>query len=156
HPDMIPSLTRYGVPEDRITASGIPVHSIFSRSAPTAPIFKQLELDPKKRVVLVLAGGLGLQSLLKAVENLFQLTSVQLITVSGKNEALRQQLTRLQAPIGMKVVHLGFVKNMHELLSIADLVITKPGGLTVTECVVKKRPMIFFDPIPGQEEANAE
>jgi processive 1,2-diacylglycerol beta-glucosyltransferase len=157
HEAMMPILARYGVSPSRVTASGIPVHPCFSEPASPSSIFHNLGLDSKLPVILMLSGGLGLNELQNAVEKLFSLRrNVQILTVSGKNEVLRARLDKLQAPSSTRLMNLGYVRNMHELLTISDLVITKPGGLTVSECLAKKKLMVLFSPIPGQEEKNAE
>jgi processive 1,2-diacylglycerol beta-glucosyltransferase len=157
HEQMVAALARYGVPVWRVTVSGIPVHPCFSDPVSNASILEGLGLDPDRPVIMMLAGGLGLNELSRALQQIFTLPrSVQIITVSGKNEALRARLDKLQAPASVRLLNLGFVRNMHELLSISDLVITKPGGLTVSECLAKNKLMILFSPIPGQEAKNAE
>ncbi len=82
---------------------------------------------------------------------LITMPRVQLVTVFGKNEGLRLQLGRLPIPRLMRVLHLGYVQSIHDHLSVAIVVITKPGGLTVTECRVKKKPMIFLIPYRGKK-----
>jgi processive 1,2-diacylglycerol beta-glucosyltransferase len=157
HEDMRQALARYGVPGTSVSATGIPVHPQFVEPVSPSAIFRELGLDPTRRVVLVLTGGLGLNQLKNAVQTLFSLPAgTQIVTVAGKNELLRAQLDQLQVPAAIKLVNLGYVNNMHELLTISDLVITKPGGLTVTECLAKKKIMLLFSPIPGQEERNAQ
>jgi processive 1,2-diacylglycerol beta-glucosyltransferase len=116
-----------------------------------------LGLDATRPVLLVLAGGLGLPMLKKSVQTLFHLNRpVQIITVAGKNEALRRRLDKFAPPDHIRLINQGYVRNMHELLTVSDLVITKPGGLTVSECLAKRRPMLLYAPIPGQEERNAD
>jgi processive 1,2-diacylglycerol beta-glucosyltransferase len=157
HEDMKETLAGYGVPPSRVTVSGIPIHPSFSEPVSVAPLLSGLGLNREKPIILVLAGGFGLSLLKNAVEKLFTLAGgAQIVTISGKNEALRAQLGTLAPPPGVKLVHLEYVHNMHELLTISDLVITKPGGLTLSECLAKKKIMLFFAPIPGQEEKNAE
>jgi len=157
HADMTEALGRYGVPPARVVASGIPVHPCFSEPVSPSSIFNDLQLDPRRPVILVLAGGLGMNPLKAAVEKLFLLPGgAQIITVAGKNESLRAQLDALKPPANVRLLNLGYVRNMQELLAVSHLVITKPGGLTVSECLAKKKLMILFSPIPGQEEKNAE
>lgn len=156
HEELAATLARYGVPPSRVAASGIPVHPCFSDPVSPAAIFRDLGLDPLRPVILMLAGGLGLNELLNAVERLFALPGgAQIITVSGKNQALRARLDKLPTPPSITLRNLGFVYNMHELLTISHLVLTKPGGLTVSECLAKNKLMVLFSPIPGQEEKNA-
>jgi len=157
HEDMTSALAAYGVSPTRVVASGIPVHPSFSEPVSPSSVFRNLNLEPHRPVILMLAGGLGLNQLKDAVEKLFVIPGeIQIVTVAGKNEALRDQLDALKPPPSIKLVNLGYVDNMHELLAISDLVITKPGGLTVSECLARKKIMILFSPIPGQEEKNAE
>jgi processive 1,2-diacylglycerol beta-glucosyltransferase len=157
HEELADRLMAHGVPSSRIAVTGIPVHPVFSSTVSDALVRQKLCLDPVKPVLLVLAGGLGLPMLEKSVEQLFRLDRpVQILTVAGKNEALRERLNRLTPPPHIRLVNQGYVRNMDELLSISDLVITKPGGLTLSECLAKRRPMLLYAPIPGQEERNSE
>ena len=157
HESMTEALMRYGVQRSSIVASGIPVHPVFSEPIAPSTIFQSLSLDAQRPVVLMLSGGLGLHELQKAVERLLTLPQpLQIISVAGKNELLRKRLSQLKVPAHMTLVNLGYVRNMQELLTISSVVITKPGGLTVSECLAKMKPMILFSPIPGQEEKNAE
>jgi processive 1,2-diacylglycerol beta-glucosyltransferase len=157
HEELAGRLVAQGVSSSRITVSGIPVHPVFLVPVSEALLRQKLGLDPVKPVLLVLAGGLGMPMLEKSVQELFRLgRPVQIVTVAGKNDALRERLNRLTPPPHIRLVNQGYVRNMHELLSISDLVITKPGGLTVSECLAKRRPMLLYAPIPGQEERNAD
>jgi processive 1,2-diacylglycerol beta-glucosyltransferase len=157
HEDMVETLSRYGVPRSRVTVSGIPVHPCFLKPASLSQEIHDLQLDSARPVILVLSGGLGLYELEDAVKRLFALPGhPQIITVSGKNELLRTRLDKLKVPSNTTLLNLGYVRNMHELLDVSQVVITKPGGLTVTECLAKKKLMVLFSPIPGQEEKNAE
>ena len=77
----------------------------------------------------------------------------QVMVVTGRNEALRQQLATCDWRHATRV--LGFVNHMPELMAAADLIVTKPGGLTASEALAVGRPLLLVNPIPGQEEANA-
>jgi processive 1,2-diacylglycerol beta-glucosyltransferase len=157
HEGMIPALRRRGVPLSRVVVSGIPVHPCFSDPIPLEPVFQSLDLDPQEPVILVLGGGLGLNRLKEAVERLLTLPGwPQIVTVAGRNDALRSRLNELRFPSTVRLLNLGYVDNMYELLNIANLVITKPGGLTVSECLALRKLMVLVSPIPGQEEKNAD
>jgi len=157
HKGMVAALHRHGVPPSRVTVSGIPVHPCFSDPVRPSLVFKKLGLDPSRPVILVLSGGMGLNRLKEVVEKTLSLSGYpQIVTVAGRNAALKTQLDRLQIPASVRLLNLGYVDNMYELLSVSNLVITKPGGLTVSECLAKRRPMILVSPIPGQEERNEE
>ena len=98
--------------------------------------------------VLIATGSFGMGP----IEQLINLLSgYQLLIVCGQNHVLYEHLNVSQA----RSVHvLGLVDNMDELMSVADVMVTKPGGLSISEALVKKLPMIFFSAIPGQEANN--
>lgn len=143
-------LARLGCPEDRIRVTGIPIHPIFSRTRETA--CRALKLPENRPVVLFMSGGFGMGDMETAVNRLLRLADrCQLVVVCGKNESLRKRISRIS---GIQV-H-GFVKNVQDFMQESDLVITKAGGLTVSECLAKGAPMVIYSPIPGQEERNCD
>jgi processive 1,2-diacylglycerol beta-glucosyltransferase len=88
------------------------------------------------------------------IEACYQLSSpLQIVVVCGKNKKLYQRLKALPLRQHHLVV-LGFVENIHELMKVADVLISKPGGMTVAESLCCQLPLIIYRPIPGQEEAN--
>ena len=157
HEGMAKTLSRYGIPASRVMTTGIPVLPSFLRETSVFHTRRKLNLDDQRPVFLMLSGGLGINELEGAVKRLMvQPGRKQIITVSGNNALLRSRLERLIVPSDTSLVNLGYVNNMHELLDVSHFVITKPGGLTVAECLAKKKVMVLFSPIPGQEEKNAE
>ncbi len=143
-------LTRMGYPEEKIRVTGIPIHPTFARTRETAR--RALKLREALPVVLFMSGGFGVGDMETAVERLARLADrCQIVVVCGKNEALRKKLSRTK---GLQV-H-GFVKNVQDFMQESDLVITKAGGLTVSECLAKGAPMVIYSPIPGQEERNCD
>ena len=128
-------LARYGYPSGQIRTTGIPIHPMFSQ-------------------ILFMSGGFGMGHMEEALERILAIPlPFSLTVVAGKNEAMRKKLEKIAA--GRAAVH-GFVGNVHDLMGKSDLIITKAGGLTVSECLAKKLPMVIFSPIPGQEECNAD
>ena len=81
-------------------------------------------------------------------------TPVQLVMVCGRNEELRREMAVQDHRHPTHV--LGFVTNMHELMAVADLILSKPGGLTSSEALAMGKPMFVLNPIPGQEAANSD
>jgi processive 1,2-diacylglycerol beta-glucosyltransferase len=78
----------------------------------------------------------------------------QTMVVTGHNEELRRELAVAERKHPTHI--LGFASNMHELMTVADLIITKPGGLTASEAMALGKPLLMLDPIPGQEAANSD
>nr|WP_303740802.1 glycosyltransferase [Lutispora saccharofermentans] len=102
-----------------------------------------------------MGGGLGLGSINRIVKELDKkLSNIQIIAVAGRNERLEVKLKNLDTKNHLVVY--GFASNMHELIEVSDLVITKPGGVTTAEVLSREKPLIIFSPIPGQESDNAE
>ena len=151
-----------GVPPGRIHVTGIPVMPAFSD--PDVPALShdacatELGLDPSRPVLLMASGGAGVGDLASMVERVLLLggdSGLQVIAVAGRNAETHQKLQALAARHPGRVVAIGFTSEMHKLMAAADLVVTKPGGLTVSECVALGKPMLLISPIPGQEEHNA-
>jgi processive 1,2-diacylglycerol beta-glucosyltransferase len=139
-------LARYGYPSEQIRTTGIPIHPVFSQETPR-------EASPKPQI-LFMSGGFGMGHMESALERILAIPlPFSLTVVAGKNETMRKKLEKIAA--GRATVH-GFVTNVHDLMGRSDLIITKAGGLTVSECLAKKLPMVIFSPIPGQEECNAD
>jgi processive 1,2-diacylglycerol beta-glucosyltransferase len=109
--------------------------------------------------VLTSAGGFGVGRVIPAIETMTAAASraggADIVVVAGRNDKLRARAAGLRPPRGVKLVALGFVDNMHELTAAVDLMVSKPGGLTSSECLARRLPMLIVDPIPGQEERNA-
>jgi processive 1,2-diacylglycerol beta-glucosyltransferase len=154
--DLKNQMVEAGVDEDCIEATGIPLKRDFQPMERTAALYEKYGLDPEKRTVLIMAGSYGvLQGLKHVCESLASLAQVQLVVVCGKNESLYESMSE-----GMgdrpNIRVFGFMKEMHELMSLSDTMVTKPGGITLTESIQCGLPVVLFRPVPGQERDNAE
>jgi processive 1,2-diacylglycerol beta-glucosyltransferase len=106
-------------------------------------------------VLLVLSGGFGMGPVGEIVGEVDKVESpFQIIVVTGRNEELRRELAAADRRHPTQV--LGFANNMHELMALSDLVISKPGGLTSSEALALGKPLFILNPIPGQEAANSD
>ncbi|MFD2610981.1 MGDG synthase family glycosyltransferase [Paenibacillus gansuensis] len=149
-------LLQRGVPSGKIQITGIPVHPNFWEQHNKEEIRQRFGLK-NMPTVLVMGGGWGLvsnQELLEYMANWNQ--DVQMIICLGSNEKARAELE--QNPVFRKEnIHLlGFTKEVDKLMEVSDLLVTKPGGMTCTEGMAKGIPMLFYKPLPGQEEENAQ
>jgi len=148
-------LVARGVPPERILATGIPVSSKFSRKPDARALRRRLGLRGDLPLVLVLGGGFGVGPVTEALAHIDKARKpLQTLVVAGRNESLRRRLSSQDRRHPSKV--LGFVSNMHELMSASDLIVSKPGGMTSSEALALGRPLCVIDPIPGQEAANSD
>ena len=147
----------YGVPEEKIIVTGIPVSARFSEFFDKEQILDELGLVSNKTTLLFFAGGgLGLGKSEGIFEELVESDyDFQLIAVTGKNEKQKSRFENIAKKCSKNIVVLGYTNKVPELMSASDFVITKPGGLTSTECLAMCKPMIIINPIPGQEEQNS-
>lgn len=146
-----------GVPRERISVTGIPVMPQFSAPLERAVCAAELGVDPAKFTVLMMAGGAGVGSLDDLAARLLALPDdLQLIALAGRNADLLKRLQSLAKQHPRRLFPLGFTTTVERVMTAADLVVTKPGGLSVSECLAKRKPMLLVSPIPGQEERNAD
>lgn len=150
-------LQSWGVPAQDIQVTGIPVHPAFSLSKDRAALLAKHGLDGTRPIILQLAGGFGVGPIEKLFQALMNVeTPLQLVSISGRNEELKKKLERLTVPPRHRAKVLGFTKEIDELMSLADLVVSKPGGLTTSETLACGAVMVIVNPIPGQESRNSD
>jgi len=150
-------LSGHGVAPERIEVTGIPVDPRFERSLGRAEARARFDMDPRRPAVLVMGGGSGVGPLAELAERLARLALEPLVVVAcGMNPGLRAQVEALPAAREGKVRALGYTQEMHVLFEACDVVVSKAGGLTCAEALVKGTPLVVFRPTPGQEVRNAE
>ncbi len=145
-----------GIRADRIRVTGIPVHPRFARRAESRDGLRlRLGLPLDRHVILMMGGGLGLgplERMMRALEG--APVPVCAVVVAGRNRRLEKRVLEAANGIGYPLRVVRFVDNVDEYMHAADLLLTKPGGLTTSEALVAGVPMILFKPLPGQEERN--
>jgi processive 1,2-diacylglycerol beta-glucosyltransferase len=148
-------LVARGAPAGNIVATGIPISAKFSQTMDRRAARKKMGLRDDLAVLLVLSGGFGMGPVGEIVGEVDKVESpFQIIVVTGRNEELRRELAAADRRHPTQV--LGFANNMHELMALSDLVISKPGGLTSSEALALGKPLFILNPIPGQEAANSD
>ncbi len=162
HDKMKQHLICKGIPEPKIYATGIPISNRFSELHDTQKILNQYQFSDKKQTVLFFGGGeygLGKTRTTQIFESFVQCDyNLQIIAIAGKNLKMKTTFEEIVKKYNKldTVKILEFTNEVPELMSIADMVVTKPGGLTTSESLASHLPMILINPIPGQEEENAE
>jgi processive 1,2-diacylglycerol beta-glucosyltransferase len=154
-PETQSGLVARGVDPALVMPTGIPVSLRFSKAPTLRQARKQAGLRDDLPVLLVLGGGFGVGPVEQILSELNKRKSTtQIVVVCGRNAELRRKLAILDMRHPLRL--LGFVENMQDWLATADLVLTKPGGLTTSESLALGKPILVLNPIPGQEEANSD
>lgn len=152
---MRQTLGMRGVTLDRVRVTGIPIDGRFARPASKAALCQGLGIHPDKRTVLLMGGGLGIGPLEKALRYIDRLPhDVQTVVVVGKNPPLERRLVEAARTLRRPVTVLGFVPNVYDYMRCADILVSKPGGLTSAEALATELPFVMLRPLPGQEERN--
>ena len=149
-------LVRQGVAAERVFPTGIPIDASFGRLLDRYAATRELGLTARQPTVLIMGGGLGIGPVADAVRSLDGIDrELQIVVVAGRNAELRRRLRAVARASRHYIVAFGYTHRVRELMAAADLLITKPGALTVSEALSAGLPMVLVSPLPGQEEDNA-
>ena len=155
--EVAAELVERGIPPERVRVTGIPIRPAFAEPADRASARTRLGVGPEECLVVVLTGAFGMmRGAQEACRRLAWLSRpVRLVVVTGHDRRLREMLSQelKGAPNPPQV--LGFVDEVRDLMAAADVLVSKAGGLTVSEALAVGVPMVIFAAIPGQEEGNA-
>ena len=150
-------LQHWGIPAADTFATGIPIHPVFSTPKDRNTCIAKHGLAADRPIVLQLSGGFGVGPIEKIFHGLLSVEQpIQLVTITGRNEKLKDALGKIKPPARHKVKVMGFTKEIDELMQAADLVVSKPGGLTTSEVLARGAVMVIVNPIPGQESRNSD
>ena len=156
-------VARVGVPRDRLRVTGIPVDALFASPGDRVAARQRFGLDPAAPVVLVSAGGEGIGPIEPLVRSLLALERRwQIVAIAGKSEKTRRRLEELSRQAGAlsggtpRLCAVGFTNEMDQYMAAADLLVGKAGGLTTSEALARALPVALIEPLPGQEERNAD
>lgn len=148
------SVQKKGIPKEKILPFGIPIMDKFMHIIPKDEARMKMGIN-NENTVLVMGGSMGFGNMTNTLKKIDALDlPFQIIVVCGNNEKLYKKVNKTE--FSHKVYAYGYVSNVDELMDCADCIITKPGGLTSSEALAKKLPMILSAPIPGQEDRNSE
>ena len=164
HNKMKDYLINKGISESKVFDTGIPISENFQKQYNKKEIFDKYNLDESKFTILFFGGGefgLGKTRTVQIFNNFVEETknnNIQIIAISGKNPKMKSAFEEVvnsnNAGINVRIIE--FSNEVPKLMAIANLVVTKPGGLTTSESLASHLPMVVINPIPGQEEENAE
>jgi processive 1,2-diacylglycerol beta-glucosyltransferase len=142
-------LCRKGVKRGIIKDFGIPISHKFLKVFDRRALSEKIGINPDKFTVLLMTGSFGLGPIEKISRILAG--KVQLLVVCARNKRLFERLHKLNLP---EVRVFGFIDNSEEMMAVSDVIVTKPGGLSIAEAMVRELIPVFISPIPGQETGN--
>lgn len=154
-------INKYKINENKIHVTGVPISPRFLETFNDSEIYKEFNLNPSKKTILFFGGGefgLGEKRTVEILKALCKhLDNYQIIAVSGKNKKMNIEFLNFKNSIQNNDLHVfEYINKVPELMHISSVIFTKPGGLTSSESLVSSLPMVIINPIPGQEEENAE
>ena len=155
-------LINKNINKSKVFVTGIPISNRFLQNYSKKEILNQYQLEENKKTILFFGGGefgLGKTKTFQIFESFLKCElPIQIIAIAGKNEKMKTNFEEIVKKYNKEntVRILGFTNQIPELMAISDLVVTKPGGLTTSESLASHLPMVVINPIPGQEEENAE
>ena len=156
-PRVADELAGHGVDRSRIDITGIPVDERFSRVIGRRVARERFGLDQEQHVVLLMGGGSGVGPLVEVAASLAaSRLKPRVIVVCGTNHRLRDEIDALPEALSGQVRTLGFTHEVDGLLEACDVIVSKAGGLTCSEALVKGTPLVLFRPTPGQEVRNTQ
>lgn len=161
--ESVEYMVRIGVPREKLRVTGIPVDPVFAAPADRVAARKRFGLDVDAPTVLVSAGGEGVGPIEQMVRDLLAMQRPwQIVAIAGKSEKMLRHLEELARRAGTlpsstpRLCAVGFTKEMDQYMAAADLLVGKAGGLTTSEALARALPMALIEPIPGQEDRNAD
>lgn len=154
--DLRDQLAQNGIPPTRIAATGIPLRASFSSARAYSHVAERFGFDSSRPIVLVMCGAYGARAGLRDLCRRLTLDGrMQAALVCGRNRTLETAMREAFGAADSRVRVFGYVEQIHELMAVSSCIITKPGGLTLTEAMQARLPIFLYRPLPGQELNNA-
>jgi processive 1,2-diacylglycerol beta-glucosyltransferase len=155
HEGMVDELKQLEVAPSKIRVSGIPIRPAFTKEFDQHELRRKMGLDPNLFTLMVMSGGNAVGPLTEILKILGKLEEqFQVVFITGANRKLFLQLQEILGEMNINGQVLGYIDNVHEYMAASDLLISKAGGLTVTEALTIGLPMVIIQPTPGQEDGN--
>lgn len=148
---------RKGFSDAQLLPYGIPIHPKFAASESRENARRKLGLAPDVPTVLLMGGSMGYGHMAETLARLDKIDikqDFQMLVVCGNNAKAKAEIDAMTTR--HRMIAYGFVQNVDEMMDASNLIVTKPGGLTTSEALAKRLPMIIVNPIPGQEQRNAD
>lgn len=156
HEGMQQDFVNRGFPKEAIRVSGIPVNPAFAEPVCKNTARKKLGFRPNQKIYLLMTGGIGCENMMQLCKEMIPSLEMDslLVVMTGRNEKMKQELNKNYADIPQLVI-VPFTPKVHLYMAAADVLISKPGGLSSTEAAIANIPLVHVNAIPGCETCNA-
>ncbi len=148
-----------GIEREKIYITGCPIFPDFSRSYSDEAkkrLRDEFGLPQKANLVMVMMGGENIGRIATISRTLLDhFPGISVLAMTGKDHKLYQRIEKMKAKYPGRVFPVTFTPRVSDYMAISYLVVSKPGGITISECLAMQKPVIIMDPIPGHEEKNA-
>ena len=150
-------LSHWGVAPGNVTVTGIPIHPVFSQPLDRRHALRAQALVGDRPILLQVAGGFGVGPIEQLFRGVLSVENpLEIIVVTGRNADAKAELEKISIPRRHRARILGYTTEIDQLMAAADIVLTKPGGLTTSEVLARGAAMAIINPIPGQESRNSD
>lgn len=143
-------LIQRNIQKERILITGIPIHPKLKG------VHKKTMASSSHLSILISGGSLGTGVMKLLVQNIGKSEKIHYIVLCGKNKKLYQELKTRNHPRIIPMAYIESKEEMNDLYHSMDAVLTKPGGVTISECLFKQIPILVYHTLPGQEEMNLD
>jgi processive 1,2-diacylglycerol beta-glucosyltransferase len=148
-------LMQKGIEPAKVKVTGIPVYPKFKKDKDKAELEEKFSINNQIPTILIMGGSHGIGPFVDILKMLDKMDErLQSIVVCGRNKKLKKRLSSFKPNLIKDVKIFDYVDNIDEMMTVSDILITKPGGITITEALTKKIPMIIYNAIRGQESEN--
>ena len=143
----------FGISDEKVKVTGIPIHPNFEKPVNKHKACSNLGLNPEKEIIMLIGGDTG-HGPIEEVVRIFDRSDIesQMVVICGNNEKLYERLKVIDFKHCIKVF--GYTDEVYKIMSIADYIVSKSGGITTAEVLAKRKIMITLPSIPGQETFN--
>jgi len=150
-------LVKRGISASRIVVTGISTGKEFHTDFDKDELKEKYGLDKQRKTIFLMSGGFGVGPM----DNILHLLNrckadIQVIAVCGHNKATYERIDSIKGELNYPLMLVGFTDKVAEFMTISDLMVTKAGGISVTEALDANLPMVLFGSLPGQEICNQE
>ena len=156
-PEQADEVGKRGFARSQVLITGLPVHPVFSEEYHDIVVRREFGFHPNRPIVLMIGGSRGWGIKIADIRALLgSAYDMELVVVAGFNSELLADLQKLRETAGSNLKVLGNLETsaVAKLCAVAKVLVTKPGGLSLAQGLLRGLPMVLVNPLPAMEELN--